>query len=88
MLGHGRVADAAQAGDARVVEVLRRPRERIEQVTVPVGLEPQSKVEGSGGHGLEVVGAVEPGGAVVIGRADLLQGREEVTRGILRSVEH
>jgi hypothetical protein len=39
-------------------------------------------------HRLEIIGAVEPGRAVVIGRADLLQVGEIVARQILRAVEH
>ncbi len=37
---------------------------------------------------LEIVGAVEPGGAVVIGRADLLQVSEVIARQIVGAVEH
>ena len=40
------------------------------------------------GHGLEIIGAVEPGGAVEVGRADLAQRSEIVARRVLRAVEH
>ena len=39
-------------------------------------------------HGLEIIGAVEPGGAVEVGRADLLQVFEIVARAVLGAVEH
>ena len=43
---------------ALVVEVLLR--HRVEEVPVPVGLEPEGELDRAGGHRLEVVGAVEP----------------------------
>ena len=43
---------------ALVVEVLLR--HGVEEVAVPVGLEPEGELDGPGGDGLEVVGAVEP----------------------------
>ena len=43
---------------ALVVEVLLR--HGVEQVAVPVGLHPEGELVGALGHGLEVVGAVEP----------------------------
>ena len=71
---------------ALVIEHLLR--HRAEQVAHPVALEEQRHVERAGRHGLEIIGAVEPGGAVVVGRADLLQRLEEIARRILAAVKH
>src|SRR3546814_3146686 len=55
---------------------------------ISVAFEEQRAIERGGGHRLEIIGAIEAGGAVVIGRADFLQRLEEIARRILRSVEH
>ena len=71
---------------ALVVEVLLR--HGVEQATVPVGLEPQGQLDGTGGHGLEVVGAVEPGRGVEAG-ALRHQGLEVLaTAHVARTLEH
>jgi len=41
-----------------------------------------------GGDRLEIIGPVERGRAVEVGRPDLLQRREEIARRILAAVEH
>ena len=41
-----------------------------------------------GRHGLEIIGAVEPGGAVEVGRADLAQRLEIIARRVFGAVEH
>ena len=62
--------------------------DRAEQVAHAVGLHPQRRVERGGRHGLEVVGAVEPGGAVHVGGAGLLERREVLVLDVLGAVEH
>ena len=54
----------------------------------PIGFEEQRAVEGAGRHRLEIIGAVEPGGAVPVGGADRLEPPEEAARRILGAVEH
>ena len=63
-------------------------RDRAEQMAHPVAFHEQRPIERAGRHRLEIVGAVERGGAVDLGRADLLQIGEIVARQILGAVEH
>src|SRR5690606_34454311 len=62
--------------------------DRAEQVAHAVGLHPQRQVQRGGGHVLEVVGAVQPGGAVHVGGADQLERLEVLAAVVLRAVEH
>ena len=59
-------------------------RNRAEQMAHPVAFHEQRAFERAGRNILEIVGAVERGRAVVVGRADLLQIGEKVARQILR----
>lgn len=59
-----------------------------EQVGHPVGFHPQRHFQGRRRHGLEIVGAVEPGGAVHAGGADLFEGPEIIVVVMFRPVEH
>ena len=63
-------------------------RHRAEQMAHAVAFHEQGALERAGRHGLEIIGAVEPGGAVVVGRADLLQVGEVVAGQVFRAVEH
>src|SRR3546814_9841615 len=58
---------------------------RAEQMPHAVAFEEQREVERAGRHGLEIIGAVEEGGAVEIGRADLAQRFEEIIGEIGRA---
>ena len=71
---------------ALVVEVLLG--QRVEQVPVPVGLQPEREVQGALGDRLEVVGAVEPGRRVET--AALGHQRAEVLAAldVARALEH
>ena len=62
--------------------------DRSEQMAHPVGLEEQAALERRPRHGLEIIGAVEPGGAVEVGRADLAQRLEIVAGRVFGAVEH
>lgn len=62
--------------------------DRAKQVAHAVRFQPQRGVQRSGRHGLEVVGAVEPGGAVHVGGADLFQRRKEAALVVFRAGEH
>src|SRR3546814_8308978 len=57
--------------------------DRAEQVAHAVGLHPQRHVQRSGGHVLEVVGAVAVGGAVHVGGTGLLERLEVIARMVL-----
>ena len=59
-----------------------------EQVTHAIRFHPQRHVERRSGYVLEVVRAVEPGGAVQLGGAGCLHDLEPVVLVILGSVEH
>ena len=61
---------------------------RSEQIAHPVAFHEQGAFQRAGRYGLEIIGAVKPGGAVIIGRADLLQVGEIIGRQIFRTVEH
>ena len=61
---------------------------RTKQMPHPVAFEEQRAIERGGRHILEIIGAIEAGGAVIVGRADLLQRLEEIARRILAAVEH
>ena len=71
---------------ALVIELLLR--HRAEQVAHAVAFQPQRAVQGRARHGLEIIGAIEPGGAVVIGRAHFREILEVVVGGVFRAVEH
>ena len=59
-----------------------------EQVAHAVRFQPQRGIQCGGRHGFEVIGAVEPGGAVHVGGADLFQRREEAALVVFRAGEH
>ena len=71
---------------ALVIELLLR--DRAEQIAHAIAFQPQRAFERGAGHGLEIIGAVEIGRAVVIGRAHFLQVLEIVLRCVLAAVEH
>ena len=71
---------------ALVIELFLR--HRAEQVPHAVAFEEQRAVERAGRHGLEIIGAVDVGSAVAVGRPNLLQRLEKVARRIFRPVEH
>jgi hypothetical protein len=60
--------------------------ERAQDVAHALAFEEQRAFQRRRGHGLEIVGAVEPGGAVPVGRADVPQHLGQV-RDVLRPVE-
>ncbi len=62
--------------------------DRAEQMAHPVALHEQHPLERALGGGLEIIGAVEIGRAIIVGGADLLEIFEEVLGQILRPVEH
>src|SRR3546814_5044995 len=53
-----------------------------------VGFEEQRQLQRAGRHRLEIIGAIEPGGAVEIGRARVFQRHEELPVRVFRAVEH
>jgi len=53
-----------------------------------VAFEEQREIERAGRHRFEIIGAVEEGGAVEIGRADLAQRLEEIVGSVFGAVEH
>ncbi len=59
-----------------------------EQMAHPVGLEEQGALQRRTGDRLEIIGAVEPGGTVEIGRPHRPRIFEIFARCVLRSVEH
>ena len=59
-----------------------------EQMAHAVGFHPQRHVERRGRHVLEVVSAIEPGGAIELGGAGGFHGLEPVVLVVLRAVEH
>ncbi len=63
-------------------------RHRTQQVAHAVAFQPQRALQGGAGDGLEVIGAVEPRRAVVIGRAHFREVLEVVIRRVFRAVEH
>ena len=63
-------------------------RERAKEVAHPIGLEPQDRVERFLGYGLEVVGAIGAGRAVLARGANLARGLEEVVVEVLAPLEH
>ena len=73
--------DAALLIKARLIH---RPK----QVPHAVGLHPQRQVERVPGDDLEIVGAVNVGGAVHARGANPLEGLKELARIVLRAVEH
>ncbi len=62
--------------------------DRAEQVAHAVRFHPQRQVQGGGRHGLEVVGAVGPGGAVHVVSADFLERLEIAALVVFRAGEH
>ncbi len=62
--------------------------DRAEQVAHAIRFHPQRHVERGGRHRLEVIGAIEPGGAVHVGRADLLERFEVGALAVFRTGEH
>ena len=71
---------------ALVIELVLR--HRAEQMAHAIGFEEERAFERAGWHGFEIIGAIEPGGAVEIGGAHLLQRFEEIAGGVFRPVEH
>ena len=71
---------------ALLVELLLA--DRAEQMAHAIGFHPQRHVERGRRHGLEVIGAVEPGRAVLIGRAGELERTEEFVLVVFRTLEH
>ena len=63
-------------------------RDRAQQMAHPVRFQEQRAIERAGRHRLEIIGAVEPGRPVPVGRADILEPPEERPVGIFRSIEH
>ena len=71
---------------ALVIELLLR--HRAEQIAHAVAFQPERAFESGGRDGLEIICAVEIGGAVVIGGTHFLQILEIVFRRVFRTVEH
>jgi hypothetical protein len=65
-----------------------RHADRTEQMAHAVRLHPQRHVQRGGRHGLEIVGAVKPGGAVLVGGTGQFEGFEVFVLVILRALEH
>ena len=63
-------------------------RHRAEQVAHAIRFEEQGAIERAARDGLEIIGAVEPGRAVHVGRADLLHRLEIARVAVLGSTEH
>ncbi len=59
-----------------------------EQMAHAIAFHEQRHLEPSLRHRLEIIGAIEPGAAVEVGRADLLHRLEEFARRVLGAVEH
>ncbi len=68
--------------------VQRRLVDRTDQMAHAVRFHPQRHVQRSGGHVLEVVGAIGIGGAVLVGGADLLERLEEFAVVVFAALEH
>ena len=62
--------------------------DRAEQMAHPVALEVERPLERGARHGLEIIGAVEPGGAVEVGRAHRAGMFEIFARRVFGAVEH
>ncbi len=69
-----------------IIELLLR--DRTEKVPHAIALQPEGELEGGRGDGLKVVGAIKPGGPVDRGRAELVEGLEELAVEVLAAVEH
>ncbi len=63
-------------------------RHRAEQMTHAVSFKEQCPVKRPGWNSLKIIGAVEPGRAVPVGGADVLQPTKEWPIGIFRAIEH
>ena len=74
--------------DDAALGIQLRLRHRAQQMAHPVGFKEQRAVERAGRHRLEIIGAIEPGRPVPVGRADILQPPEERPVGIFRAIEH
>ena len=59
-----------------------------EQMAHAIGFEEEHGLKRRRRHGLEIIGPVVPSRAVEIGRADLLQRLEDITRRVFGAVEH
>ena len=64
----------------------KRGDQRLISVVLGDSSEEQRAVERAGRHGLEIIGAVDVGRAVAVGRPNLLQLHETVARRIFRAV--
>ena len=88
---YGLVLDALAAlvADDVLLVGQRSAVDLLEQIAHAIGLEPQRELELVGGHGLEVVGAIEVGRAVQIAGAGALEQLEVlIGRHVLRALEH
>ena len=74
--------------DDAALGIQLRLRHRAQQMPHPVGFQEQCPVECARRHRLEIIGAVEPGRSVPVGRANILQPPEERPIGIFRPIEH
>src|SRR3546814_7753610 len=70
---------------ALVIELFLR--HRAEQMPHAVAFEEQREVERAGRHSPAILGAVEEGRAVEIGRADMTQRLEEIRWGVFGTVK-
>ena len=82
------VALALLVLDDSALVVQRFHRQCAEQVAHPVALKIERLLERRLRHGLEIIGAVEPGRAVEIGRAHRAGVGEVIARSVLGAVEH
>src|SRR3546814_19527351 len=71
---------------ALVVEFLLR--HRAQQMSHAVTFKKQGNFQSGSRHRFEIIGPVEPGGAIEVRGTDLLQRFKEITGGIFRSIEH
>src|SRR3546814_571110 len=71
---------------ALVVEFLLR--HRAQQMSHAVTFKKQGNFQSGSRHRFEIIGPVEPGGAIEVRGPDLLQRFKEITGGIFRSIEH
>ena len=63
-------------------------RHRPEQMPHAVAFHEHRPFERASGHSLEIIGAIEIGRPVVLGRADLREIIVEIARQVLAAVEH
>ena len=74
--------------DHAALLVQRRLINGSEQMAHAIGFHPQGHVQRRLRHRLEIVGAIQPGGAVHVGGADLLEGLEILAVVVLGLLEH